>query len=65
MGFNRRDLPDLNDLQKIRGRYTSDQEFLEKYLWKVDAISGPSESMNYIRELRKKVQDEQGMGKGS
>jgi hypothetical protein len=64
MSFNKKYLPDLPDLIKIRESYSSDEEFLDSYLRKVDAIMGSQESFRYLEEIKKRVKEnEQGMGK--
>jgi hypothetical protein len=64
MSFNKKYLPDLPDLIKIRESYSSDEEFLDSYLRKVDAIMGSQESFLYLEEIKKRVKDnEQRMGK--
>ena len=64
MSFNKKYLPDLPDLIKIRASYSSDEEFLDSYLRKVDAIMGSQESFRYLEEIKKRVKDnEQSMGK--
>ena len=64
MSFNKKYLPDLPDLIKIRESYFSDEEFLDSYLRKIDAIMGSQESFRYLEEIKKRVKEnEQGMGK--
>jgi hypothetical protein len=64
MSFNKKYLPDLPVLIKIRESYSSDEEFLDSYLRKVDAIMGSQESFRYLEEIKKRVEEnEQGMGK--
>jgi len=64
MSFNKKYLPDLPDLIKIRESYSSDEEFLDSYLRKVDAIMGSQESFRYLEEIKKRVKEnEQSMGK--
>ena len=64
MSFNKRYLPELPDLIKIRESYSSDQEFLDVFLRKVDAVMGSEESFRYLDEIKKRVKDnEQSMGK--
>ena len=64
MSFNKKYLPDLPDLIKIRESYSSDEEFLDSYLRKVDVIMGSQESFRYLEEIKKRVKDnEQSMGK--
>ena len=64
MSFNKKYLPELPKLIKIRETYSSDEEFLDQYFRKVDAILGSQESFEYIHEMRKKVEENvQGLGK--
>jgi hypothetical protein len=64
MSFNKKYLPELPELIKVRETYSSDEEFLDRYFRKVDAILGSQESFEYIQKMRKKVEeDEQGLGK--
>jgi hypothetical protein len=64
VSFNKKYLPELPALIKIRESYSSDEEFLDSYLRKVDAIMGSQESFRYLEEIKKRVEEnEQGMGK--
>jgi hypothetical protein len=64
MSFNKKYLPELPDLIKIRESYSSDEEFLDVFLRKVDAVMGSEESFRYLEEIKKRVKDnEQSMGK--
>jgi hypothetical protein len=64
MSFNKKYLPELPELIKVRETYSSDEEFLDRYFRKVDAILGSQESFEYIQKMRKKVEEnEQGLGK--
>ena len=64
MSFNKKYLPELPELIKVREKYSSDEEFLDLYFRKVDAILGSQESFEYIQKMRKKVEEnEQGLGK--
>jgi hypothetical protein len=64
MSFNKKYLPELPDLIKIRASYSSDEEFLDVFLRKVDAVMGSEESFRYLDEIKKRVKDnEQSMGK--
>ena len=64
MSFNKKYLPELPELIKVRESYSSDEEFLDRYFRKVDAILGSQESFEYIQKMRKKVEEnEQGLGK--
>ncbi len=55
MGFNKRYLPELEDLKKIHQRFDSDEEFLKFISGKADAILGPSESHRYMEEVFERV----------
>ena len=64
MSFNKKYLPELPNLIKIRESYSSDQEFLDVFLRKVDAVMGSEESFRYLDEIKKRVKDnEQSVGK--
>ena len=64
MSFNKKYLPELPDLIEIRASYSSDEEFLDVFLRKVDAVIGSEESFRYLDEIKKRVKDnEQSMGK--
>lgn len=51
MGFHRRTLPPLDELISIRERISNDQEFMKLYWYKPDALTGPEESMSYMKQL--------------
>lgn len=55
MGFHKRFLPDLSSLEESRKRFSSDEEFLRVYLYGADALIGPSDSIEYLKEIEKKV----------
>lgn len=64
MSFNKKYLPELPEMIKIRESYSSDEEFLDVFLRKVDAVMGSEESFRYLDEIKKRVKDnEQSMGK--
>ncbi len=64
MSFNKKYLPEVEKLIKIRSSYSSDKEFLEVYFRKVDAVFGSPDSFDYIEKIKKKVkEDEQRVGK--
>lgn len=64
MSFNKKYLPELPEMIKIRESYSSDEEFLDVFLRKVDALMGSVESFRYLEEIKKRVKEnEQGMGK--
>lgn len=57
MGFNRKRLPPLEDLKRIRDFYSSDEEFLIQQFGKADCIIGPLESMDYLKEIEKREEE--------
>lgn len=62
MSFNKKYLPEVEILKKIRSQFNSDKEFLESYFRKVDAVFGSDESFKYIDELKKKVNEDENLG---
>lgn len=62
MSFNKRFLPDLAELKSMRNKFNTDKEFVNWVTKKADVIFGPSESMDYIRELNEKIYLEDGKG---
>ena len=67
MSFNKKYLPELPNLIKMREKHASDEEFIlfiDDLNKKTDALLGSQESFEYLREMREKIKDnEQGMGK--
>ena len=59
MSFNKKYLPDPENLVKIRESYSSDREFLEDYFRKTDMILGSPESFDYIQRIRERAKDEE------
>jgi hypothetical protein len=55
MGFNKRQLPELDELKKIHERFDTDIEFIKYVVGKSDALIGPSESHRYLEEVYDKV----------
>lgn len=53
MGFNKKYLPSLEEFKKI---LENNPDYI-KYCWKADALIGPSETLNYIDEEWKKLQE--------
>jgi len=51
MGFNKRELPELDELKKIHERFTTDVDFIKYVVGKSDALFGPSESHRYLEEV--------------
>jgi len=60
MGFNKKILPALDSLKKIRENYANDSEFLRIFLYNPDAIIGSTESFAYL----KKIEDEHRISTG-
>jgi hypothetical protein len=51
MGFNKRYLPELEDLKEIREKINDDEKFLKTYLYRPDVIIGSSKSLDYVKEV--------------
>lgn len=51
MGFNKRYLPEVDDLKRIREKMNNDKEFLNVYLYRPDAIFGSTGSIDYVKEV--------------
>lgn len=51
MGFNKKILPQLEALEKIRESYANDAEFLRIFLYNPDALIGSQESLNYLKKI--------------
>jgi len=62
MSFNKKYLPELPVLMKIRERYSSDKDFLDSYLRKVDAIVGSNDSFEYLKKIKDKVENDKKLG---
>lgn len=57
MGFNKKYLPPVADLIKIKERMANDERFLDIYFYKPDAIIGSTESVEYLDDLSKQIQN--------
>jgi hypothetical protein len=57
MGFNKRFIPDLSSLKKSREEFSSDEEFLKVYLYGSEALIGPTESIQYLKEIEESLYD--------
>lgn len=55
MGFNKRYLPDLEDLKKIHEKFPDDREFVKFIVGKSDALIGPSESHAYLDMISNRI----------
>lgn len=56
MGFNKKFLPEVEDLKKMREKYADDKEFLKRIFSNVDAFLGSVESYNYLQKIQKNLQ---------
>lgn len=66
MSFNRRILPQLEDLKEMRNSCNNDIEFIKRIVGKSDVIMGPSDSMAFISEIRKNLNEKkEDTGSGS
>jgi len=59
MSFNRRFLPQLSELVELHESLGSDSEFIKRVVGKSDVIMGPSDSMAFVSEIRKKVNEKE------
>jgi hypothetical protein len=55
MGFNKRYLPDLPELETLRSKFSCDEDFLKKIIGKSEALIGPSDSMRYIETMEDSI----------
>lgn len=51
MGFNKKILPKIEALEKIRENYSNDAEFLRIFLYNPDALIGSQESLDYLKKI--------------
>jgi hypothetical protein len=51
MGFNRRHLPELEELKKIREKFETPKDFIKFIVGKSEVLTGPSESHRYLDEI--------------
>ena len=58
MGFNRRILPDVKIMEKIKESFPNDEEFLKHIYGKADAVEGSPESFEFINSIRNKIHEE-------
>ena len=57
MSFNKRILPDLDNLMKIREEIGNDRQFIKQIIGKSDCLMGSRESLNFIEEIEKSLED--------
>jgi hypothetical protein len=59
MGFNKKFIPELEDLKKIQESFGDDKRFLDMYYFKPDALIGSKESVDYLEQMAKrKIEDD-------
>ncbi len=58
MGFNRRILPDVKVMEKIKESFPDDREFLKHIYGKADSVEGSHESFEFINAIRNKIHEE-------
>jgi hypothetical protein len=59
MGFHKRRIPPVERLKEIRESYSSDREFLNSIFGKADCIIGSDESLEYLKEIEEKCQQQE------
>jgi hypothetical protein len=57
MGFNKRYLPELEDLKELHQKIGNDQDFIKHVVGKSDCLLGPSESHLYLEMVYEKVKN--------
>ncbi len=50
-------MPDLDNLMKIREEIGNDRQFLKQIIGKSDCLMGSRESLNFIEEIEKSLED--------
>jgi hypothetical protein len=55
MGFNKRYLPDLEELKVIHEKFPDDRDFIKFIVGKSDALIGPSESHAYLDMISNRI----------
>ncbi len=55
MGFNKRYLPDLELLQKIRKETGDDLSFLTTYLYRPDGIIGSQGALDFLKNVEEEL----------
>lgn len=59
MGFNKRFLPEIEELEKIRESMGSDSKFVYFFLHKPDLVIGSDASFQYLRDLEQSLKENQ------
>ena len=55
MSFHRRHIPDIDRLKEIYDQCANDEEFLDRVIGRAEAISGSTESMDFLTSIQNKV----------
>lgn len=55
MSFNKRIIPSLDTLVKMREEINNDEIFIERIFGKGDCFMGPKESFSYMDEIMKQL----------
>lgn len=55
MSFHNRRIPDIVRLKEIYEECADDKAFLDRVIGRVEAISGSSESMNFLATIQNKI----------
>jgi hypothetical protein len=63
MGFNKRYLPELDELKKIHQECPSDEDFIKRIVGKSDCLLGPSESHEYLEKIYEGIKNSKDIAK--
>jgi hypothetical protein len=56
MGFNKKFLPEVEDLKKMREKYADDREFLNRIFGNAEAFLGSVDSYEYLKKISDQIQ---------
>jgi|688.fasta_scaffold1098881_2 hypothetical protein len=56
MSFNRRILPEVEKLVKMREKAQNDEEFIKSLYRGADALQGSTESFNYVAQVKYEIE---------
>jgi len=57
MSFNRRILPEVEKLVKMREKAQNDEEFIKSLYRGADALQGSTESFNYVAQVKYEIEN--------
>jgi hypothetical protein len=57
MSFNRRILPEVEKLVKLREKAQNDEEFIKSLYRGADALQGSTESFNYVAQVKYEIEN--------